>query len=201
MAGAVLAGGPSRRMGRDKGLLQFGGRPLIQAVLDAIRPLFPEIMIVCNDSALYGGWAVPVVPDRIPAKGPLGGVHGALCASRLPYIFCVACDMPFLNPDVIAHLCRLAPGYDAVVPRTDAGWEPLHAVYGRACLPQVERMLRDDRLRVDALLGTVRVRPVDAEELRALDPGLRSFVNVNTPEALEAARTLLDRNGEATCTS
>ena len=201
VTGAVLAGGRSQRMGSDKGLLPFGGRRLIQVVLDTLRPLFSEVVIVANDPVTYGGFGVPVVPDRIPGKGPLGGIHAALSATPSPHAFCVACDMPFVSPTVVNHLCALAPGYDAVVPHLDAGCEPLHAVYGRSCLRHVERMIREDRLRVDELLAVVRVRRVDAEELRRLDPSLRSFLNVNTPEELEAARRLLDQEGEAVCAS
>jgi molybdopterin-guanine dinucleotide biosynthesis protein A len=188
-------------MGTDKGLLLIGGRRLIAVVLDAIRPLFSETIVVANDPAAYGGLGVPVVPDRVPDRGPLGGIHAALCSIGSPYTFCVACDMPFVNPSVVAHLCALTPGYDAVVPRSDAGYEPLHAIYGRSCLSHVERMVREDCLRVDELFSGVRVRLVDAAELRPLDPCLRSFLNVNTPEELEAARRLLDRDGGAACAS
>jgi len=188
-------------MGSDKGLLRIGSRRLIEVVLETIRPLFPEIVIVANDPTAYEGLGVPVVPDRIPDKGPLGGVHAALCSSHSPHTFCVACDMPLVNPAVVAHLCSLAPGYDAVVPEWDAGCEPLHAVYGQSCLPHVERMVRENHLRVDALFSAVRVRRVDADELRPLDPLLRSFLNVNTLEELEAARRILGQGGEATCVS
>ena len=188
-------------MGSDKGLLRIGSRRLIEVVLETIRPLFSEILIVGNDPTAYEGPGVPVVPDRIPEKGPLGGVHAALCSSHSPHTFCVACDMPLLNPAVVAHLCRLAPGYDAVVPEWDAGCEPLHAVYGQSCLPHVERMVRENHLRVDALFSAVRVRRVAADELRPLDPLLRSFMNVNTPDELEIARRILEQGGEAVCGS
>jgi molybdopterin-guanine dinucleotide biosynthesis protein A len=188
-------------MGSDKGLLPFGGRRLIEVVLDAIGPLFPEILIVANDPTAYAGFGVRVVPDRIPGRGPLGGIHAALCSNRSPHTFCFACDMPFLNPAVIVHLSALAPGYDAVVPRSDAGCEPLHAIYGRSCLPHVERMVREDRLRLDRLFSAVRVRWVDADEVRPLDPSLRSFLNVNTPEELEAARRVLGPGGDVACVS
>lgn len=201
ITGAVLAGGRSRRMGTDKGLLRIGGRRLVEIVLETIRPLFPEIVIVANEPTAYEGLGVSVVPDRILDKGPLGGVHTALCSSHSPHTFCVACDMPLVNPAVVAHLCALAPGYDAVVPAWDAGYEPLHAVYAQSCLPQVERMVRESRLRVDALFSAVRVRRVDADELRPLDPLLRSFMNVNTPDELEVARQILEQGGETACVS
>jgi molybdopterin-guanine dinucleotide biosynthesis protein A len=197
VTGAILAGGRSRRMGSDKGLLPFGGRQLIEVVLTAIRPLFSDIVIVANEPAVYARFGVPVVTDRIPG-GPLGGIHAALWSSRSPHIFCIACDMPFPNPAVITHLVALAPGYDAVVPHSSAGYEPIHAVYGRSCLAPVEALLRAQRLRLDELFASVRVRLVDAAELRPLDPSGRAFLNVNTPDDLEAARRLLE---EETCAS
>ncbi len=199
VSGAVLAGGRSRRMGSDKGSLRIGGRRLIEVVLDAIRPLFPDIVIVANDPTVFDGLGARVVSDRIPGIGPLGGIHAALCSSRFPHTFCVACDMPLVNPAVVAHLCSLAPGYDAVVPEWEAGYEPLHAVYGQSCLPHVERMVRENRLRVDALFSDLRVRRVGAAELRPMDPLLRSFMNVNTPDELEVARHALGDGGDAAC--
>ncbi len=188
-------------MGSDKGSVRIGGRRLVEVVLDAIRPLFPEIVIVANDPTAYEGLGVRVVPDRVPGIGPLGGIHAALCSSCSPHVFCVACDMPLVNAAVVAHLCTLAPGYDAVVPEWEAGYEPLHAVYGQSCLPQVERMVRENRLRVDGLFSAVRVRRVGAAELRTMDPLLRSFLNVNTPDELEVARQALGHGGDAACGS
>jgi molybdopterin-guanine dinucleotide biosynthesis protein A len=201
VTGAILAGGRSRRMGSDKGLLPFGGRRLVEVVLERVRPLFPQVMIIADDSVAYGRFGVPVEGDRVPDKGPLGGIHAALCASRFPHTFCIACDMPLANPTVIAHLCSLARDHDVVVPCSAKGLEPLHAVYARSCLPHLERMIRENRLRVDALYAAVRVRRVGEDELRPLDPSLRCFLNVNTPEELEAARRLLGRGGEAVCES
>ena len=185
-------------MGSDKGLLRIGHRRLIEVVLETIRPLFPETVIVANETTAYQGLGVPVVPDRVPDKGPLGGIHAALCSSRFPYTFCIACDMPFPNPAVIAYLRDGASGYDVVVPRTSDGYQPLHAVYGKACLPHMEAMIRADRLKIDRLFSLVRTRTVEEEELRPMDPSLRCFVNVNTREELEAAaRLAVEQHGES----
>ncbi len=192
LTGAVLAGGRSRRMGSDKGLLPLGGRRLVEIVLETIRPLFSDLIIVANEPAGYARFGIPVVADRFPGCGPLGGIHAALSSSRWPHTFCIAYDMPFAIPAVITHLVSLAPGFDAVVPHSGAGYEPLHAVYGRSCLAPAEALLRAHCLRVDGLFATVRVRRVEAWELRPLDPLGRSFVNVNTPADLEAARRLIE---------
>ncbi len=197
VTGAILAGGRSRRMGSNKAVLPFGGRRLIEHALDILRPLFSETLIVADEAAPYAGLGVPVRVDALRDKGPVEGIRTALASSSHPRTFCLACDMPLAKPAAIALLCRLAPEFDVVVPRTAAGYEPLHAVYSRSCLPHLERLLRGGRLRVDELFSAVRVRRVEVGELRRLDPDLTGFFNVNTPEELAAAWTLLEKRGKA----
>ena len=195
MTGAILAGGRSTRMGTNKALLEFGGVRIIEGLLSKIRSLFPEILIIANEQAVYADLGVPVIPDRIPEKGSLGGIYTAVYHSTFPQAFCIACDMPLASPAVIAHLRGLAPGYDVVVPRTAEGYQPLHAVYGKTCLPHMEEMIRADRLKIDRLFPLVRVRTVEEAELRRLDPSLCCFINVNTREELEAAVRLTQEGG------
>jgi molybdopterin-guanine dinucleotide biosynthesis protein A len=190
MTGAILAGGRSTRMGTNKALLQFGGARLIDRLVRTLLPLFDELLIVANDLAPYADLGVAVWPDRVPDKGSLGGIYTAVYHGRSPQTFCIACDMPFPSPAVIAHLRDAAPGYDVVVPRTADAYQPLHAVYGKTCLPHMEAMIRADRLKIDRLFPAVRVRTVAEDELRPLDPDLRCFVNVNTREELAAASRL-----------
>lgn len=194
MTGAILAGGRSMRMGTNKALLEFGGQRIIEGLLGKIRPLFPEILLIANDPAPYAGLGVPIRPDRIPEKGSLGGIYTALHHSRFPQTFCIACDMPLADPAVIAYLCDRASGYDVVVPRTAEGYQPLHAVYSKTCLPHMEAMIRADRLKIDRLFPAVRLRTVEEDELRVLNRSLLCFINVNTREELEAAARL---RGEA----
>jgi molybdopterin-guanine dinucleotide biosynthesis protein A len=195
MTGAILAGGGSSRMGTNKAVLPFGGARVIETLLRALRPLFSEIAIVANDPAPYADLGVPVWRDRIPGKGALGGIYTAVLRSASPQTFCIACDMPFANPAVIAFLRDMAPGYDAVVPRTADGYQPLHAFYAKTCLPHMEAMIRDDRLQVTGLFSAVRARTVGEGELRSMDPSLLCFANVNTREELEAAVRLTQEGG------
>ncbi len=192
MTGAILAGGRSSRMGTNKAVVDFGGQRLIARLLQKIRPLFPEILIVANESAPYADLDVPVFADRIPDKGSLGGIYTAVHHSAYPQTFCLACDMPLANPEVIAYLRDQAPGYDVVVPRTEEGYQPLHAVYSKSCLARMEAMIQADSLKIDRLFPSVRLRTVEADELRPLEPSLRCFVNVNTREELAAAMRLAD---------
>ncbi len=197
MTGAILAGGLCRRMGRNKALLPFGGQRIIDGLLDKLRGLFSEVLVVVSDPAPYADLAARTIPDRLPGKGPLGGIYTAVSSSAFPHTFCIACDMPLANPALIAYLCAQAAGYDAVVPRTPDGYQPLHAVYGKGCLPQLEAMLRADHLKVEALFPALRVRVVEGPELARVDAGLTSFTNVNSPEELEAALRLAQAQGTA----
>ncbi len=174
-------------MGANKALLPFAGQRIIDGLIGKLRALFPEVLVVTNDPAPYRDLEVPTIPDRVPGKGPVGGIYTALHWSSFSHTFCIACDMPLANPALITYLCEQSAGYDAVVPRTGDGYQPLHAVYGKGCLPHLEAMLRAGQLKVDALFSAVRLRIVEAQEIRRLDPDLTSFLNVNTPEEMEAA--------------
>lgn len=202
MTGVVLAGGKSTRMGANKAALRLGGRPLIDGVVEVLRSLFPEVLIIANAPGLYDYLGLPVFPDRIPDRGSLGGLYTGLTYASHPAAFFAACDMPFLNAGLIASLRDAAPGYDAVVPRTPEGLQPLHAVYGKACLPVMEALIAAGRLKIDRLFPRVRTRVIEEAELRRLDPGLDSFLNCNTPaEFAAAADRLRQRSTPGRCAS
>ncbi len=202
MTGVVLAGGKSTRMGANKAALRLGGRPLIDGVVEVLRSLFPEVLIIANAPGLYDYLGLPVYPDRIPDKGSLGGLYTGLTYASHPAAFFAACDMPFLNAALIASLRDAAPGYDAVVPRTPEGLQPLHAVYGKACLPVMEALIAAGRLKIDRLFPRVRTRVVEEADLRRLDPDLDSFLNCNTPaEFAAAADRLRQRSTPGRCAS
>jgi len=190
LTGIILAGGRSSRMGQNKALLPLGGRPLITHVLTTLTGLCQEIIIVTNDPTPYAVLPARLVGDIYPGRGALGGIHAGLSASRTELTLVVACDMPFLNPALLRYLVSLAPGYDAVVPRLGDQFEPLHAVYTRRCLPPMERLLAQGPQRVITFYEQIHLRVVEEEELRRLDPELRSFINVNTPEEWTHAQQL-----------
>ena len=187
VSAAVMAGGKSRRMGRDKAWLELGGRPIIERVIDVLREVADEVVIVAND-ARYGALGLRVVPDRFPEGGALGGIATGVWAATHERVLVAACDMPFLRADVLRLLLSHAPEADAVVPRVGGEFETLHALYSKACLPAMERALAAGRMRVISFYDDVRVRAVEEDELRTVDPELRSFTNVNTPEELAAVR-------------
>jgi molybdenum cofactor guanylyltransferase len=180
----VLAGGQSRRMGRDKALIDYQGRPIIAHVIDTLRALSNDLVVVSNRSDLYGLFGARVVPDYDPPCGPLGGIAAGLQAARHPLAVVVACDMPFLNVALLRWLIALAERYDAVVPQTGDEFEPLHAVYRRECYNPIARRLERGERRVISFFADVRLRSVPESEWRMLDPAGRSLVNLNTPDDL-----------------
>jgi len=180
LGGVILAGGESRRMGRPKALLPLGDTTLIGAAIARLREACPEILIVTNTPELYRPLGVRLVPDALPGRRSLVGIYTGLLHTGGPAFVC-ACDMPFLNPALIRYLGALAEAADVVIPRHGGDYEPLHAVYTPACLEPIRRCARSGG-RNTGFLGEVRARVVEADELRRLDPDLRSFVNVNTPE-------------------
>jgi molybdopterin-guanine dinucleotide biosynthesis protein A len=194
MTAAVLAGGESRRMGRDKALLELGGRPLIVRQVAALRELFACVIVCANDTARFAGLDVPVVPDEGGAgNGPLGGLAAAIRAAPTTHVFCCAVDMPFLSPDLIRYQALLAPGHDAVVPRAEGAargktaLEPLHAVYRKSCLGHFRAKLAAGERKLERALDGLRIRIVEPGEVAVLDPDRRSLRNVNTPEDLALA--------------
>jgi molybdopterin-guanine dinucleotide biosynthesis protein A len=187
---AILqAGGQSRRMGRDKALIDFEGRPIIAHVIDTLRVLTDDVVVVSNRSDLYSSFGARMVPDYDPPCGPLGGLAAGLRAVTAELAIVVACDMPFLNVNLLRWLIVLADGYDAVVPQSGMEFEPLHAVYRRDCYnPIVQRIAQGER-RVISFFADVRLRPVPEAEWRVLDPAGRSLINLNTPDDLTLLST------------
>ena len=181
-----MAGGKSRRMGQDKAWIDFEGRPIIARVIDVLREVADEVFIVANEER-YRTLGLRVVPDRFPDGGALGGIATGVGAAAHDRVLVAACDMPFLRPDVWRLLLARAVDADAVVPKIGGEYETLHALYAKACLGPMERSLASGRLRVISFFADVRVREVAEADLRAVDPELRSFTNVNTPDELAAA--------------
>lgn len=188
MTGLVLAGGASRRMGRDKAFLELEGRPLIRVVIDRVAGVCAEVLVVAGDAQRYAGQGAPVVEDRFRGVGVLAGLHAGLQAASHDLALAVACDMPFLNPDLLRAFAGWAEGFDVVILQGARGVEPLHAVYRRTCLPALEDAIRAGEHRIISFFSEVRVRYVTPEEVVPFDPELCSFRNVNTPEEWTAVQ-------------
>ena len=206
LCAAVLAGGMSRRMGVDKALLPLrpGDPPLARVVVDRVRRVAGEVFVVANERPGYEAFGVPVVPDRYPDGATLGGVATALEVAAADVCLVVACDMPFLNVDLLRWMADQPRDYDVLVPRVPGEsrqgsgfiYQTLHAIYRKSCLPAIQWHLSAGRRQVIGFFPDVTVREVDDDQLQRLDSEGWSFFNANTPEAANVARehlTSLDR--------
>ena len=195
VTGILLAGGKSRRMGEDKRFLLVGGQRLYERSLAVLQSLFQEVRIVIAQDSPPIASDVPVLRDLVHDCGTLGGIYTGLKEAGTAHIFVVACDMPFLNAEVIRYLISLKGQADAVIARLSHGLQPTHAVYSRQCLPVFEAMVQTGRLKVQDCLDhpSIKVRLVEYDELREIDPEGHSFLNVNTPADLETVRLLHNR--------
>ena len=191
LSAAILAGGQSSRMGTNKALAQVAGKPIIERVIERVRPLVDELVIVTNTPEVYAWLGLPAFADLIPGKGPLGGLYTAVSSTRSQHTLAVSCDQPFLNAEVLRYLTGLRAGFDVVVPLAPDGYpQSMQAVYSKACLGPIRARIDADRLKVIGFFPDVRVREVPAGEIAHLDPERNSFVNVNTPEDLAEAERL-----------
>ena len=194
VSGVILAGGKSRRMGGiPKALIQFGGRPLIEHIAETLRSVLSDCLVVTNTPDLYASLGLPMVGDVFPEGGSLGGIYSGLRAAPGDHALCVACDMPFLSAPLVAHLASRAAEADVVIPDAAGELQTLHAVYGKSCLPAMERRLRAGQLKIVGFFDDVRVVRVPPDEVaRFADPDV-AFMNLNTPEDLACARALWGR--------
>jgi molybdopterin-guanine dinucleotide biosynthesis protein A len=188
--GVILAGGLNSRFGgQPKALLEVGVRRIIERVLDTFGEVFDRVLLVTNDPVRYLPWNLQMVSDIYPVRSSLAGLHAGLFYARTPFAFFSACDAPFLRPELVRTVVeRIRPDFDIVMPRSAVGIEPLAAAYARRCLGPIQRQLLAGDLKIDRFFSKMRVRWVSEKQLRAVDPQLESFINVNTPEDLVRAR-------------
>lgn len=187
ISGVIQAGGRARRMGENKAFLEIGGRTIIDRVIAELRKCTDGVLLIANEPEEYRHLGLEIFPDEIPGKGALGGVYTALVRSPTPFSFITACDMPFLASALVERLAAEADGVDAVVARTDHGFEPFAAVYGRSALTAVKAMIDAGDLAVHHLFERVKTRVVDLDAA-FLQRHPHLFFNINTPDDFRAAR-------------
>ena len=195
VTGVVQAGGKSTRMGGNpKALIELGGRSIVERVVAALTPAVDDVLVVTNTPELYAFLGLPMVADVYPDHGSLGGIYSGLKAAG-EIAFTVACDMPFLHPEVVRLVVERAGEGDVVIPRVGEQLETMHAAYSQTCLPPIEARLRAGRLKIVGFFDDVRVVEIGAAEVaRFRDPAI-AFMNVNTPDELERARALVAELG------
>ncbi len=178
----VLAGGHSRRLGQDKALLPWQGRTLIEHLVARLKELSDDLLVITGREIRYRDLLdVPIFPDEIPDRGPMGGLYTGLKRARSDYSLAVACDMPLVNSALVELLSQERDGKTfAIVPEVQGHRVPTLAIYHKKCLKAIERLLLQGRTSVQDLLDSVPIKILSENRLRAVDPALRSFVNINT---------------------
>ncbi len=179
-------------MGGEKALIELAGQTLLKRTADRLVDLFSDVMVVCDAPERFRDLPYRCEADYPSGLGPIGGLATALRVARKETVFVVACDMPFLNPDVIRSMIDFLDGEDLLIPKLSNRLHPLHALYTKKCLPVIEARIREGHLALHRLTEAVKSRIYPEESFRHLDPSLLSVMNLNTPEDLEQARQGLE---------
>jgi len=191
---AIIAGGQSSRMGRDKAFLELGGQTLIERVIAASADLGgSETILIANKPDQYRHLGLEIYEDILPDKGSLGGIYTALARATNPAALVLACDMPFIKTDLLRFMiAQLDEETDIVVPRVNGYPQAMHAIYKKTCLAPIRAQLDDNRLKIIRFYNQMRVTYLDEADYAPYDPEGRSFTNLNTPAELERARLLIE---------
>ena len=178
-------------MGRDKAFLELGGKPLIQHVIDNSAELGQyETILITNKPADYAPLGFPLYRDAMPDKGSLGGIYTALLKAKSDFTLVLACDMPFVQPDLLRFMiAQINDDIDIVVPRVEGYPQGLHAIYRKTCIEPIRDQLAANRLKIIRFFDRMRLRYLDEPEYAPYDPDRRSFMNLNTPAELDEARS------------
>ncbi|HQI72598.1 MAG: molybdenum cofactor guanylyltransferase [Smithella sp.] len=188
MTGIILSGGKNSRMGVNKAFLEINGVRLIDHILSVYRKIFSEIIIVTNEPLAYTEFPdTMIVTDIYKGKGSLGGIYTGLFYARNDYAFVAACDMPSLNIDFILFMMEQIGNYEIVVPELPEGFQALHAIYSRRCLPAIQKMILADKLKISGLFKDVRSSKITEDKIKPFNQDGRLFLNLNTPEDLHSS--------------
>jgi molybdopterin-guanine dinucleotide biosynthesis protein A len=181
----ILAGGDSRRMGRDKANVLLDQKTLLQHVISSMKQIFPEVIVSVRN--VRDGLDLSQICDEQSGAGPLAGIVAGLAQIATPWAFVVACDMPYVKPDVVELLGAFRGSHQAVVPVIGGYPQPLAAFYAGSCVDVMRACLSRDDKSLRGALKQLDVCYVDEAELSMADPSLRSFVDLDTPQDLAAA--------------
>ena len=186
VTGIILSGGKSTRMGENKAFIELEGVPIVRRIYTLFKELFQEVIIVTNQPELFKNFDSKISSDLIPNQGALGGLYTGLYFSTFQYSFCVACDMPFIKKALVQYIINHIEGEDVIVPRTEDGLQPLHAIYSKNCLDPIKIIMEQGKYKIIDFYNQVNVKIVEEKEFTVLDPLRESFINVNTPDELHS---------------
>ena len=183
----IQAGGQSSRMGKDKGLVELCGKPMILNIIERLEIFADEMIITTNHPTKYQQFGPRLVEDIFKDYGALAGLHTALDAAKNDTVFVIACDLPYVNTNLFKFMKNTfeAKSVDVVIPRTEIGYEPFYAFYRKStCLPLVSDAILSGKRRLISWFESASIHTIYEDDLRIFDENLDSFTNINTPEEL-----------------
>ncbi len=187
MTGIILAGGKNRRIGKNKALLKIGEKQIIKLIVEKLKIVFDNVLVVTNSSFDYQFLGIRVVQDIVSKRGPLGGIYTGLLISQSEYNFICGCDMPFLNVDLLRFMSSEIDDSDAIIPVVKGFVEPLHSIYSKRCLSAIRFHLEAEDLKVKNFFSQVKCKYLSEDKIKKYDSQLLSFFNLNTSQLLGLA--------------
>jgi molybdopterin-guanine dinucleotide biosynthesis protein A len=185
----ILAGGENKRLPILKGFLELKGRKIIESNIELLKGIFDGVIISTNTPERYFYLGMSMVGDIINYRGPMTGILSALITLKETEIFVTACDMPFIKPELIRYIVgRWTDRWEAMVPVFDGKPQPLLGIYSRKLVPKMEESIKTQARGLREFLNTIEVHYIKEEEVRAIDPEGKSFVNINTIQDYEKER-------------
>jgi len=178
----ILAGGESRRMGRDKAQVEFRGETLLNRAIVNLLPLFDEIVVSVRQPL-----CIDVAQVIDVGGGPMMGLVAALKYARTDWVFAMGVDMPFVVPDVVQHMAEQRTDHDAVLAEIEGKLQPMPAFYAKdTCLPAMQSCIKQGNRSLMRLIPSLHTAILAGDDLRPIDPDLRSFTDFDTPEDMFA---------------
>jgi molybdopterin-guanine dinucleotide biosynthesis protein A len=193
--GVILSGGLSTRFnGNNKAVINVHGKRVLDSLYDVFSDLFDEILLVTNEPLQFLEWDLTIVTDIYSTRSSLTGIHAGLFYMKNPFAFFSACDTPFLKKELVESLIEnIEKNIDIIIPETDAGLEPLCAIYSKQCLKPAEQHLKEKKFKIQRAFRGNRIKRIPEDILRTKDPDLVSFFNINTPADLEVAQEMAEK--------
>jgi len=192
ITGVILAGGASKRYGKNKAFLKIGSARLIDSILQEMKTIFKRVILITNEKKKYEYLEVPMVEDHVKGLGPLGGIYTGLMSIPDEAGFFVACDMPFINRQLVRYMVDIKGNHRAVVPSVADNIEPLHAIYFRSCLKSIRHLIDSKRYQVRLFYDNIPVRYVKEDEIRKFCCPSKAFLNINTPDEFAKIQSLIN---------
>ena len=192
VTGVILAGGSSKRYGKNKAFLKIGSARLIDSILQEMQTIFKRVILITNEKKKYEYLEIPMFEDHVKGLGPLGGIYTGLMSMPDQAGFFVACDMPLINRQLVRYMVDIKGNHRAVVPSVADKIEPLHAIYFQSCLKPIKHLIASNRYQVRLFYDYIPVRYVKEGEIRKFCCPSKAFLNINTPDEFAKIKSLIN---------